>query len=98
LTCPSKKVTILKIGTFKKDTMNKELITVTEYTKQLSQEEDTCGRSGHEYQYLNLKTMDNGAGYYLVFDTERWAVDDREEWIKLWDKHIEPMLKELNEK
>jgi hypothetical protein len=77
--------------------MSKDVITVTEYTKQLSQEEDCCGRNGHEYQYLNLKTMDNGAGHYLVFDTERWAVDDRDDWIKLWDTHIEPMLKDLND-
>jgi hypothetical protein len=72
------------------------MITVTEHTKQLSQEEDSCGRSNEGYQYLTLKTMDNGAGHYLVIETERWAFDDREDWIKLWDNHIEPMLKEVN--
>jgi len=73
------------------------MITVTEHTKQLSQEEDSCGRSNESYQYLDLKTMDNGAGHYLVIKTDRWAFDDREDWIKLWDNHIEPMLKEVNE-
>jgi len=72
------------------------MITV-EYSKLLSQEEDTSsGRPNGTYQYLKVQTVDNGSGSYIVIETERWAVDDREEWIALWDKQIEPMLKEVN--
>jgi len=71
------------------------MITV-EYSKLLEQEEDTAGRSEHSHQYLKIQTVDNGAGSYIVIETERWAIDDKEEWIALWDKHIEPILKEVN--
>jgi hypothetical protein len=76
--------------------MTKDNINTVEMTKLLEQEEDTAGRSGHSHQYLKLETVDNGAGSYIVIGTERWAIDDREEWIKIWDKHIEPLLKEVN--
>ena len=69
------------------------MITV-EYSKLLSQEEDTSGRLNVTDQYLKVQTVDNGS--YIVIETERWAIDDKEEWIALWDKHIEPMLKEVN--
>ena len=71
------------------------MITV-EYSKLLSQEEDTAGRPNISDQYLQVETVDNGSGSYIVIETERWAIDDKEEWIALWDKHIEPMLKEVN--
>jgi beta-lactamase superfamily II metal-dependent hydrolase len=71
------------------------MITV-EYSKLLSQEEDTSGRPNVTDQYLKVQTIDNGSGSYIVIETERWAIDDKEEWIALWDKHIEPMLKEVN--
>jgi len=71
------------------------MITV-EYSKLLSQEEDTAGRPNITDQYLKVQTIDNGSGSYIVIETERWAIDDKEEWIALWDKHIEPMLKEVN--
>jgi hypothetical protein len=71
------------------------MITV-EYSKLLSQEEDTSGRPNITDQYLKIQTIDNGSGSYIVIETERWAIDDKEEWIALWDKHIEPMLKEVN--
>jgi len=76
--------------------MTKDTITVVELSKLLEQEEDTGGRSEHTHQYLKLETVDNGAGSYIVIQSERWAIDDKEEWIKVWDKHIEPMLKEVN--
>jgi hypothetical protein len=71
------------------------MITV-EYSKLLSQEEDTSGRPNVTDQYLKVQTVDNGSGSYIVIETKRWAIDDREEWIALWDKYIEPMLKEVN--
>ena len=71
------------------------MITV-EYSKLLSQEEDTSGRPNVTDQYLKVQTVDNGSGSYIVIETERWAIDDKEEWIALWDKHVEPMLKEVN--
>ena len=73
------------------------MITAIEYSKLLSQEEDTSsGRTNETYQYFKVQTVDNGSGSYIVIETERWAIDDKEEWIALWDKHIEPMLKEVN--
>jgi len=71
------------------------MITV-EYSKLLSQEEDTSGRPNVTDQYLKVQTIDNGSGSYIVIETERWAITDKEEWIALWDKQIEPMLKEVN--
>jgi hypothetical protein len=71
------------------------MITV-EYSKLLSQEEDTAGRPNITDQYFKVQTVDNGSGSYIVIETERWAIDDKEEWIALWDKHIEPMLKDVN--
>jgi len=70
------------------------MITV-EYSKLLSQEEDTSGRPNVTDQYLKVQTIDNGSGSYIVIETERWAIDEKEEWIALWDKHIEPMLKKV---
>jgi hypothetical protein len=40
--------------------------------------------------------VSNGCASYIVIETERWAIDDREDWIALWDKHIEPMSQEVN--
>ena len=70
------------------------MITV-EYSKLLSQEEDTAGRLNITDQYLKVQTIDNCSGSYIVIETERWAIDEKEEWIALWDKHIEPMLKKV---
>lgn len=49
------------------------------------QTEDTCGRSGEEYQTISVECirMDNPKegdhGCYFVISTERWAVNDAKE-------------------
>lgn len=75
--------------------MNKEKEVVA-LTKEVCQEEDTNGRSNEKHQFLKIETVSNGCASYIVIETERWAIDDREDWIALWDKHIEPMSKEVN--
>lgn len=30
--------------------------------------------------------------FFVLIATHRWAVDSREEWIELWDRHIGPHL------
>ena len=75
--------------------MSKDNISV-EYSKLLCQDEDCCGRPGKPDQYLKVQTVDNGVGSYIIFETERWAITDKDEWIALWDNHIESMLKEAN--
>jgi hypothetical protein len=49
------------------------------------QEEDTSGRSGEEYQTLDVEVIrmcepkDGDTGCYFVLSTERWAVNDAKE-------------------
>jgi hypothetical protein len=42
---------------------------------------------------LKIKTEDAGAGPYIILETERFCFESKEEWLKVWDTIIEPMLK-----
>ena len=75
--------------------MNKEPEVVA-LTKELCQEEDTSGRPNEEHQFLKIETVSNGCASYIAIETERWAITDKEEWYALWNKQIEPILKEVN--
>ena len=47
-----------------------------------SQEEDACDES-NKFQELKIFTNDAGAGKYIVFQTERWALDNIEELVEI---------------
>jgi hypothetical protein len=42
-----------------------------------------CDESSQEWQSLKIFTSDNGAGKYIVFETERWAIDSIDELIEI---------------
>lgn len=42
-----------------------------------------CCQEGDFAQTLTVRTQDGGGGHYLVLETERWALDDPEEFVKL---------------
>jgi len=55
--------------------------TINEYSIDLGQSSDSCDQSDLG-QTLNIKTQDAGAGKYLVLQTERWAIDDINEFCE----------------
>lgn len=42
-----------------------------------------CDESSQDWQSLKIFTSDNGAGKYIVFQTERWAIDNVEELVEI---------------
>ena len=42
-----------------------------------------CDESSQEWQSLKIFTSDNGTGKYIVFETERWAIDSIDELIEI---------------
>ena len=55
---------------------------VEEMSITYSQEEDGCDES-NKFQELKIFTNDAGAGKYIVFQTERWAIDNIEELVEI---------------
>jgi hypothetical protein len=42
-----------------------------------------CDESSNDIQELRVFMEDNGAGKYIVFETERWAIDNIDELIEI---------------
>jgi hypothetical protein len=42
-----------------------------------------CDESSQDWQSLKIFTNDNGAGKYIVFETERWAIDNIDELVEI---------------
>jgi hypothetical protein len=42
-----------------------------------------CDESSQDWQSLKIFTNDNGTGKYIVFETERWAIDSIDELIEI---------------
>ena len=42
-----------------------------------------CDESSQDWQSLKVFTEDNGAGKYIVFETERWAIDNIDELVEI---------------
>ena len=55
---------------------------VEEMSITYSQEEDGCDES-NKFQELKIFINDAGAGKYIVFETERWAIDNIEELVEI---------------
>jgi len=53
---------------------------VEEISITYTQEEDGCDES-NKFQELKIFTNDAGEGKYIVFETERWALDNIEELV-----------------
>ena len=59
---------------------DKDLV-IQEFSITYSQNNDSNQESG--IQQLKLSISDAGGGHYYVLETERWAIDDIDELIKL---------------
>ena len=42
-----------------------------------------CDESSQDWQSIKMFTNDNGAAKYIVFETERWAIDSIDELIEI---------------
>ncbi len=42
-----------------------------------------CDESSQDIQELKVFMEDNGAGKYIVFETERWAIDNIDELVEI---------------
>jgi hypothetical protein len=42
-----------------------------------------CDESSQDWQSLKMFTNDNGSGKFIVFQTERWAIDSIDELIEI---------------
>jgi uncharacterized GH25 family protein len=42
-----------------------------------------CDESSQDWQSLKVFTEDNGAVKYIVFETERWAIDNIDEIVEI---------------
>ena len=55
-------------------------VEVEEMSVTYSQE---CDESSQDWQSIKMFTNDNGAGKFIVFQTERWAIDNIEELVEI---------------
>lgn len=60
----------------------KKLPKVEQITVDYTQPPDTCS---FEDQFIQIKTEYGGGGIYYVIKTERWAVDDFDEIIQIFE-------------
>jgi hypothetical protein len=42
-----------------------------------------CDESSNDWQSIKIFTNDNGSGKFIVFTTERWAIDNINEFIEI---------------
>jgi hypothetical protein len=61
-------------------TTNKMQAVIEDVKVTYSQE---CDESSQDLQLLKIFTSDNGTGKYIVFQTERWAIDSIDELIEI---------------
>jgi hypothetical protein len=62
--------------------MNDPKPTIERVAVTYSQDEDTSGRSGIKFQNIHLEMIrvdDSDDGFYVVMNTERWAINDADE-------------------
>lgn len=52
----------------------------------LEQEEDCCGRTTTDTQFLKAESLDGGGGDYVVLETERWAISSKADGHALIDQ------------
>jgi hypothetical protein len=59
---------------------NKMQAVIEEISITYSQE---CDESSNNIQELKIFMEDNGAGKYIVFETQRWAIDNIDELVEI---------------
>jgi hypothetical protein len=42
-----------------------------------------CDESSQDWQSIKIFASDNGAGKYIVFETQRWAIDNIDELVEI---------------
>jgi hypothetical protein len=42
-----------------------------------------CDESSQDWQSIKMFTNDNGSSKYIVFETQRWAIDNIDELIEI---------------
>jgi len=66
---------------------------ITSYiSTQLDLFQPADSHSSEEEQNLQIKTHFVENGSFVTINTERWAFDNREEWIAIWDDYIQKVL------
>lgn len=60
-------------------------ISLTEWTCEFYQENDTCDKHQDTGQVLKITAIDGGGGHFLVLKTDRWAVDTAQDLVALMD-------------
>ena len=60
-------------------------ITLTEWTCEFYQENDTWEQHQDTVQVLTITATDGGGGHYLVLQTYRWAVDTAQDLVALME-------------
>lgn len=58
-------------------------VAISDSTMTYSQKQDDCSENLEDLQYLKVSTANSGAGTYYVLETERWAINDIDELIKV---------------
>ena len=66
-----------------KDLPNENEIVVSDIKVTYLQKSD--GNDVNDIQELNLSTSDNGGGTYFIIETERWAFDDLNDLINIFN-------------
>jgi hypothetical protein len=61
-------------------TINNMKAVIEEISITYSQE---CDESSQDWQSIKIFTSDNGTGKYIVFETERWAIDNIDELVEI---------------
>jgi hypothetical protein len=61
-------------------TTNRMKAVIEEISITYSQE---CDESSQDWQSIKMFTNDNGSSKYIVFETERWAIDNIDELIEI---------------
>ena len=75
--------------------MNETKIQISEITKTISQEADSCS-DPDEYQYMTIQTVNAGSDTYVYVSTKKFAVDNRDEWMSIFDRFIAPTIEEAD--
>lgn len=57
----------------------------------LYEQDNDCCDSGNLGQTLTVQTQDGGGGNYIILSTERWAIDDIDQFCAELKKVLEGM-------
>lgn len=67
-------------------------------TKDTYTQQADCCQDNDGLQFLEVRSMDGGGGHYIVIATERWAIDDIDEFCATLKQTLERMERGVFEK